>query len=720
MQLQYSLMNLAQLICLGGTSLAVSTVGAEQSQSSTTRISLPEINITDTYRNTATKSQLTPEETPQSITVIDSETLDMRDADSINEALRYVSGVTTELRGGAVSRVDQFNLRGFSNYQNTYDGMPLMFNGWNLQPQIDAIAIQQVEVFKGPTSSLYGNMPPGGFVNLISKQPSLQSFNQLGIALGSRDLTELSFESRGQIQDSDFSHSVVGLARERDGQAVTSDEERQVFAPSIDWQVSEKTLVNFNIFYQNDPSMGIYNAVPAAGSVFSTPYGRLEPDFYAGDANWNTYDRNVVMAGYKINHELSDTWMFLHQARYMDAEVYQENTYNSGLLSAAPPPYSLAPGADRTLLRRAYLTDETASGLTIDNQLTGQFNRGTIEHNVLIGIDYQDLSSDIRYEDWGETMIPAMDLYAPNNYLINPDLLIGPTPYSSDFEINSDQLGFYLQDQLRIGNWIAIFGGRYDQYNSEENGLKYGSQAVSEIDQNEFSGRAGVLYEFANGWSPYLNYAESFEPVSGSDRNGNTFEPATSDQWELGVKYSSLDQRSLLTLAAFEINKKNALTRDPSGGPYDLVQAGGTRSRGVELESRYIYSESLMWTFNYTWLDAEVTKDNTGLEGKTPVWIADNTANLWVQYDLFEGLLDGIQLGAGVRYVGETQMDALNTHVVPDYTLFDLAISRDFGAANVRVSASNITDEESYSCYDSNNCWFGAERSIELAAVYEF
>lgn len=703
-----------------GFALIVSNVDAEDSLSTPTRISLPEINITDTYRNTATKSQLTPDETPQSISVIDSDVLEMRDADSINEALRYVPGVTTELRGGAVSRVDQFNIRGFSNYQNTYDGMPLLFNGWNLQPQIDAAAIQQVEVFKGPTSSLYGNMPPGGFVNMISKQPSLQPFNQFGVTIGNRNLTELSFESRGQIQTSDFSYSVVGLTRERDGQAVTSDEERQVFASSIDWQVSKKTLVNFNLFYQNDPSMGIYNAVPATGSVYKTPYGRLDSDFYAGDANWNTYDRNVAMVGYKINHEFSKDWTLLHQVRYMDADAYQENTYNSGLLSDAPPPFSLAPGADRTLLRRAYLTDETAKALTIDNQLAGKFNHGAVEHNVLIGVDYQDLSSDVCYEDWGETIIPPIDLFAPNNHLINPATLTGTTAYSSDFEINSDQIGFYLQDQIRIGNWIALFGGRYDQYNYEESGLKYGAPAVSEIDQNEFSGRVGVLYEFSNGWSPYLSYAESFEPVGGSDRNGKTFEPATADQWEVGVKYKSPSQHSQITIAAFEINKQNALTRDPSGGPYDLIQAGETRSRGIELESQYIYSENLMWTFNYTWLDVEVTEDNTGLEGKTPVWVADNTANLWLQYELFEGPLAGTQFGAGVRYVGETEMDALNTDTVNDYTVYDLAVSRDFGPTNVRVSATNITGEEYYSCYDSNNCWFGAERSVELAMTYEF
>ena len=208
--------------------------------------------------------------------------------------------------------------------------------------------------------------------------------------------------------------------------------------------------------------------------------------------------------------------------------------------------------------------------------------------------------------------------------------------------------------------------------------------------------------------------------MGGSDRNGKTFEPATADQWEVGVKYKSPSQHSQITIAAFEINKQNALTRDPSGGPYDLIQAGETRSRGIELESQYIYSENLMWTFNYTWLDVEVTEDNTGLEGKTPVWVADNTANLWLQYELFEGPLAGTQFGAGVRYVGETEMDALNTDTVNDYTVYDLAVSRDFGPTNVRVSATNITGEEYYSCYDSNNCWFGAERSVELAMTYEF
>ncbi|MEE3119103.1 MAG: TonB-dependent receptor plug domain-containing protein, partial [Pseudomonadota bacterium] len=142
----------------------------------------------ETYRNTATKTALDPQDTPQSISVLDRQALEMRDADSVAAALRYAPGVNTELRGGAVGRLDLFSIRGFINYQNFYDGLQLLYNDWNLQPQIDLLAVEQVEVFRGPTSTLYGAMPPGGMVNLIGKQPSTDIFNLVEIAGGSRDL----------------------------------------------------------------------------------------------------------------------------------------------------------------------------------------------------------------------------------------------------------------------------------------------------------------------------------------------------------------------------------------------------------------------------------------------------------------------------------------------------------------------------------------------------
>ena len=116
------------------------------------------------YRNTATKTVLEPEETPQTLNVIESEQLEQRGVKSVMQALRYAPGVSTENKGGAVVLSNWVNIRGFSSSDNYYDGLMLpMLPGWNVQPQIDPVAIERLEIFKGPTSVLYGTMPPGGW-----------------------------------------------------------------------------------------------------------------------------------------------------------------------------------------------------------------------------------------------------------------------------------------------------------------------------------------------------------------------------------------------------------------------------------------------------------------------------------------------------------------------------------------------------------------------------
>ena len=667
-----------------------------------------------TYRNTATKTRLTPQETPQGISVIDEQTLLERNADSVATALRYASGVNTQLRGGAVNRLDLFSIRGFINYQNFYDGLQLIYNDWNLQPQIDMQAVQQVEVFKGPTSTLYGAMPPGGMVNLISKKPTTEQYNSVELTAGSHDLRELSFDSSGQLGDSNLSYRVTGLGSSSDGQAETSENERLMLAPSLDWQVSDSTLVNLNIYYQKDPDMGIYTTLPAAGLFQPNVNGKLDPDAFSGDENWNTYEREVLMAGYKIQHDFNDNWQFLQNARFQRGDAYQRNTYGTTL------------DADqRTYNRRAYLTDETSEGFTIDNQLSGLVQTGAIEHNLLVGVDYLQFESDIGYED---AAAPSIDLYNPDHSQINAGLLdFAASGYSSDFTIEKRQTGVYLQDQMRIGQWVLIAGGRHDRYEAKEYGVKYGAAVDNDLKQSNTSWRAGALYLFDNGLAPFVSYAESFEPVAGSDRLGRTYEPSTAEQWEAGLKFNPDGGRTNGSVTAYRILKDNVLTRDPNGSAYDQIQAGQVRSQGVELEVSSRLTDSFKVDASYTRQDVEVTRDNSGLEGKTPVWVPEQMASLWLTYDIYAGLLNGLSINGGVRYLGEAEVDALNSDEVPDVTLVDLGLSYDLGVAaqnlsgaTLRMSVSNLFDERYYSCYDTLNCWFGAERSLQTSVRYDF
>jgi iron complex outermembrane receptor protein len=664
-----------------------------------------------TYRNTATKTQLDPEETPQGISVVDQETLQQRGTETVAEAVRYTSGVNTELRGGAVTRIDLFNIRGFQNYQTYYDGLQLLFNDWNLQPQIDMAAVEQVEVFKGPTSTLYGSMPPGGMVNMISKSPQKESKSSVEVTLGNDNKRETQIDSTGALTD-DINYRVIGLFRKKDGQATTTEEERIMIAPSIDWQISDDTLLNINMYYQKDPSMGAYTSLPSKGTVYSNINGSLDSDAFSGDADWNTYRREEFLLGYKIDHTINDTWSFLQNARFMDATAYQENTYTAGL------------SADETTVsRRAYLTDESSKGITIDNQFSGVFDLGETEHNLLIGVDYLKLKSDIQYED---AAAPSLNLYDPDYYQISYNNLdFAASGYSSDFTIKKEQTGLYIQDQIRLNQWILIAGGRYDKYHSTTKGIQYGSDVDSSVDQDQFTGRLGVLYKMDNGLSPFISYAQSFEPISGTDKDGNAYDTSTANQWEAGVKYES--GRTKASLAGFQILKENVLTRDPNGTAYDKIQVGEIRSRGLELEIQQQLTPAINWRAAYTLQDVEVTKDNSGIEGNTPIWVPDQQLSTWLSYAPQDGQLTGATFGAGVRYVGEMELNSTNTDTVPSYTLVDLSVGYDLAmlgskwkGASVRFSMNNAFDKTYYSCYDEDNCWYGDSRSYEITGRYEF
>ncbi|CAK2688847.1 iron complex outermembrane recepter protein [Vibrio crassostreae] len=708
---KYSSLAVALLTAFSAQALAEETATAADSNVETVTI------MGKAYRNTATKSALEPEETPQGITVIDEEQLEQRGVKSLNQALRYAPGVVTEQKGASVTMYDTFSIRGFSNNQSYYDGLVLPFlTGWNLQPQIDPIAIQQVEVFKGPTSVLYGSMPPGGMVNMIAKAPQEDGSTKVGVSTGSRNLMEASIDTSGQLGDSDFSYRLVALARKQDSQVDNAEEERYVIAPSLDWQVSDRTLINFNLYYQNDPSMGTNSAMPLEVLKAS------DPSVSMGDKNWSTFEREVLMLGYKINHQINDNWTFLQNARYTDASLYQENTYHTATN------FNPATGS---LIRNAYSTDEDSQSFVIDNQVSGRVEISGLEHNLLFGVDYLKLTGDSLYKEFtANAGFYGFDAYNPNNDLLDKSQL--QENYRESHDITTEQLGLYFQDQVRYDALVLLAGGRYDMFKaSDDKNSSYPTyDGKEEADHNQFSYRVGALYELDNGISPFVSYATSFEPAAGTDINGNSLKPQLGEQVELGIKYLSPDMSQQVTASYFHITKKDSIAAEPSDPTYrSKIQLGEVRSQGVEVEGRWFVTEDWDVNASYTYVDMEVTEDaNPDLEGTTPIYVPTHAANLWSNYYVYGGSLAGTRWSAGARYMGEMEMDATNTQgKVPSYTVVDLSLGYDLGEASdtlsgatVNLMVNNLFNEEYYTCYDQSNCWFGAEQSVELSVNYEF
>jgi len=581
---------------------------------------------------------------------------------------------------------------------------------WNLVPQVDAFATDSVEILKGPTSVLYGSAPPGGMVNQTAKQPHSTQETLVRARIGTNALRELALDSTGALGPN-VDYRLIALARTKDGQQASTEEERRTIAPSITWRLSRDTKVNFNLYHQRDPESVPSTPLPALGTLHRGDYGYLKADAYAGDQHWAGFDRDVTMAGWKFEHAFNDTVKFLQNFRHTDAKGFQRNTYNFGLQADG-----------RTLNRSAYLTDERQNGYVVDNQLALKLQTGAVVHRLLAGADYQKLNSAVRYGDTLGSATPAIDLANANHQLFD----VAALPfnfYTEHHRIRQTQLGFYLQDEVQIGALTLLGGLRRDRYDSTDAKESmydiYPSSGVTDIAQRKTSGRLAAIYQLQHGIAPYINYSTSFEPTSGVDSlTGQAFKPTTAKQVELGVKFKSADNLTQLTAAVFDIRKQNLVVNTPTFNQY--TQNGEVQSKGAELALRHALTDKLDLTLGLTELDMSITKNelDPALVGKTPVWVADKQASLWLNY--FAN--DKLDLSGGVRYVGKSQMDAANSGTVPSYTVFDVAGNFKLtDQVRLGLTVSNLGDKRYVgACYDANNCWMGTERSVELSLQATF
>ncbi|PKH81994.1 TonB-dependent siderophore receptor [Psychrobacter sp. 4Bb] len=688
------------------------TNNTENDEAATPSATLDAITVySDGYRSTGTKTALDPNDAPMSYTRIDQDLLQKRQADSVNAALRYEPGVSSESRG-TVSVFDEYNIRGFKTYSNFYDGLRLPYDGaWNLMPQVDVYATEAVEVVKGPASSLYGYAAPGGMVNQIAKAPKSTQENEVQLRLGNQNLKEVAVDSTGPITDT-LNYRLVALKRQKDGQMQTTEEERLLINPSLEWQATDDVSVLANLFYQDDPEMVPSTPLPAVGTVYKASYGKLDSDAYAGD-EWNKFSKEVFMPSVTVNWDINDQLTFKHITRYTDAEAQQRNMYNRGFID----------GSDKVLKRSAYTTDESMNNWTTDNQLAYQFDTANTSHNLLFGVEYQETDSTVSYRDTLDSKDLPIDLSKPSFSQISTDMLPLDTYYQKD-DIEQSQLGLYVQDEMRWQDWTVVAGLRHDDFKStnEQRSSYLGTPGEKTIinDAKETSGRFAAIYDFGSGLSPFASYSESFQPVVGSNFITNEpFEPSTADQLEAGFKYLSPDRATQGTLAVFDITQKNVIVTNPANSQ-QKVQTGEIESKGFEISGSRMLNDWVDLAASYSYTDAEITEDefNPDVVGNTPAQTAKHKATLWADYYA----TDKLTLNAGVRYEDGMQIDKQNTDELPSVTLVDVGGSYQINPMlTVGASINNLFDKTYVgACYDINNCWMGPERQMSVSLKANF
>ena len=657
---------------------------------------------------TGTKTDTPINEIPQTISVITRDEMDQRGVQDFNSAVAYTPGIRAIDYAGGQGAPDIF-LRGFRafNLFGIYqDGLRTGFNQYDTN--FETFGLERIDVVKGPASVLYGQMSPGGVVNLTSKRPQDEAIHHIEYQAGSYGRQQFGIDLNDRLtDDGSLIGRLVMLRRDSCTQVDHSPDNRTYIAPSITWKPNDSDTLTVLAAYNKTVTGGSEQSFPYIGTVQRSPSGHIDSDTNLG---WlgSYYHVETTSIGSIYAHDFANGWKFQQNLRYMHSVV--------GFLSSGPDVVLNPDG--RTQDIGLQYRPKSSNTLLMDNNIQGSFNTGAIRHTLITGIDYSHYrAEETRLNGDPEDAFNNLDLY-------NPVYGGAPVWFDSlqrDTRSKMQQVGIYVQDQMKIDRWALTIGGRQDYARDHEEDAV--SQSSGTQNDHKFTGRIGLAYLFDNGVTPYVSYSTSFQPNPDTDINNKLFKPTTGKQFEVGVKYQPEGYNASVTLSAFDLTQRNVSTADPVNTGFS-VQTGEIESKGLELEGKASLNENLNMIASYAYTHTEITQDNT-YEGNTPRNIPRHTASLWLDYSVLSGPLDGLGIGAGERYVGSSQ-NQQNTLRTPQYFLTDATLRYDLGklgltGTKISVTANNLFDKHYFEPgYYEDSVFYGNRRNVIATLGYDF
>ncbi|MBE9178541.1 TonB-dependent siderophore receptor [Oculatella sp. LEGE 06141] len=628
-----------------------------------------EYAVTDSTVGTRTDTPII--EVPQAIQVVPEPVLEDQNALSLNDALRNVSGVQISF-ASEQSPTTAVIARGFNIDNFLVNGLRDTTFG---DLGVGLTNVERVEVLKGPASVLYGLGDLGGTINIVTEQPLSDPFYELEYTLGSFGYNRPAIDLSGPLNASETLLYRLNAAVEFGGSSVDFEEieSRPFVAPVLTWQISDDTVLTAEANYLRNNTRSESPALPAVGTVIGNPNGDIPLDVNLGEPDLVETEEQVTRVGYRLEHQFNEDWALRSE---FNSAFFRE------LNNTIVFPLGLQPD-QRTLSRALVDVNTDRDNYVLNNTLTGRFSTGTIEHQLLVGVE---LARETVTDQFVANLINPIDIFDP---VYSPDS-VGDVVLSQDLFTRTDSIGFYVQDQISFtDNLILVLGGRFDIAGVTREDAIAGINDFQE--DNAFSPRVGLVYQPTDDVSLYTSYTRSFTPQAGQTFSGEAFEPERGTQYEIGVKANLLGDQLFATLAFFDLTRTNVLTTDPDNTLFQ-IQTGEQRSRGLELD---VQGEILPgWSIiaAYALTDAEIAEDEVFEEGNQLFNVPQHSGSLWTVYELQSGDLRGLGVGLGLFFVGERTGDLNNTFELPSYVRTDAMVYYQRDRFRAQLNIRNLFD----------------------------
>lgn len=658
-------------------------------------------------------------ETAQSISVLTPQQVEQKQASTVAELLENVAGVSSGVQGRR--GWDDFIIRGQVSSAQTYvDGMRVQTSTNNLRAW-DVGAADSVEVVKGVTTTGYGMNLPSGIVNITSKRPQGESFNQVTVTGGSFDQKEISY---------DFNHaptegSTKGAFRLNGRYADRNDATDHVFfknyyvAPSYTFDLGDKTNLTLLGSYQwreyvrqqGLPHNNTRNLTTGATTVRNAHEKYPRTTFFG--LPQNSDKQKTFRAGYDLSHKLTDDI-----ALKSIFAITKTNTKGNPTLARAYNRFY----ENGVIGRDVNTQTKNDTMYTMDNRVETWFATGGVEHDVAVGMDLLHETSD--YVITRAAANENFDADAPSYTYTGT---AKPTT-TRDNLTKTQYLGVYAKDNMRFGNVLVGLAGRHDWATTQVH-IRTPDDGKFTGKDNAFTGNASLMYDFGGKFAPYVNYGTSFQQQSINSKrdlgeNDTWLAPETGKQAEIGVKFQGFDRRLQGYVSYYDITRQNvAETVEENGKEFQRL-IGEQRTRGVELESALVLNNQWNISGSYSYIPtAQITKSTTTAEvGQRISQIPVHSASVSTQYHFNKGRL-GFYVGGGARYQGErTAWRGTSFMDLPAYTLLDLKAGYEAKNWGVGLAVKNVLDKEYLigTTPNSQLVSYGEPRNIRATLKFKF
>jgi iron complex outermembrane recepter protein len=597
---------------------------------------------------TGTKTDTPLRDIPGSIQVIPRQVLQDQGVTTLSDALRNTSGVVPQ-REFSNNTDSRFTIRGFANESAN------LRNGFRLvNPQIAPSNIERIETLKGPVSVLYGQFEPGGVINFVTRQPQPNPSLQADLTIGQFNFYEPSLDLTGPLTPDKKLLYRFNVAYRNAGNFRDFVEGSQIsIAPTLQYNITANTSLTFGYeyFYSRQT---FDDGLPIDPVSLNLPIQRFLGG--ASDSYRNSTHNITLTFAHRFNDNVSLRSGFNASINRSFVQAFRLSEYDPTTGN----------------IDRFYTLDDRPTRqdtFSWQTDLTLKFRTGFVRHQLLMGFD---LAREINLNAASQ---------ADTGFLINVfnpvyDTPIPPRTSNFSSERITDTLGFYVQDQITLrSNLKLLIGGRFDITSFQNRFFEFFEGETSSVDERfsakAFSPRVGLVYQPIQPVSLYASYSRSFVPNNASARGGAVIEPTRGTQYEVGIKAEL--RNFALTLAAYQIDKTNILTADPTD-PDFVIAVGSARSRGLELdisgELRPGWNVIASAFVNNT----VITEDNDLPVGNRLINAPNYGASFWTTYTLQSGAAKGLGFGAGIFYTGNREAELPNNFVLPGFVRADAAI----------------------------------------------